>query len=357
MRCLIVNCMLPAIIASVASGLMADEIVLENGRVLSGRLLEKGETLRLKMIDGIEVLIPTSRTKEIVEKQCLFDEFDSKRQRIGDTDAAALVELATWCKANGLHSSKLELLQQVLKVSPDHEEARNGLGYYRFGGKWHEENALLELVRQPLSDATRSAGDSRLPVWAGTLSSTKSGLHISSVPAGICAYVGRKEEVGDDNFDVANVRFLKGRTPLSLDVDPGSYVVALEQVTDDKQEFQRESGGTYYGKVNDRFLAGIVYTVEVLSEKPSHVVGLFYPADASQVPKFMGLLPKIAPFTVDRATFDTLAERINLPSEKRDEYFKVLSHAGKCIHPKGRESVIVCLVGQNQFEVFTFRPH
>ena len=67
-------------------------------------------------------------------------------------DADALVELAAWCEEKGLISDRKRLLNNALKVDPEHERAHEMLGFVKFDGEWMTK-AKAEAARRKAYEA------------------------------------------------------------------------------------------------------------------------------------------------------------------------------------------------------------
>ena len=92
------------------SACLADEVSTVDGRVLEGKILEEGDPLELKMLDGMVVLIPADRVEKTTQKRSLLDDFEEKRSQVAAGDVDGLVKLAAWCGENGLVGGRIELL-------------------------------------------------------------------------------------------------------------------------------------------------------------------------------------------------------------------------------------------------------
>lgn len=63
-------------------------------------------------------------------------ELEKKLAAIDKKDANALFGVALWAEQNNLKTDSKRLLRDVIKINPDHAEARSLLGYEKFGEKW-----------------------------------------------------------------------------------------------------------------------------------------------------------------------------------------------------------------------------
>jgi hypothetical protein len=118
-----------------AAPLAADQILLSNGGVLEGEVLERNEhTFRLRTVAGI-VTVPAEAIAAIEAGPSVFDEYEERRAAMTDCPAAH-VDQATWCERNGLVAERRVHLHRAIELDPDCESARRALGYVRVGNLW-----------------------------------------------------------------------------------------------------------------------------------------------------------------------------------------------------------------------------
>ncbi len=71
------------------------------------------------------------------KKENSDQEFTRRRGEVKDADVDGLFSLYTWAKANGIKKTKTDaLLRDILKVKPDHAQAREILGYVKYHDEW-----------------------------------------------------------------------------------------------------------------------------------------------------------------------------------------------------------------------------
>lgn len=63
-------------------------------------------------------------------------ELEKKLAEIDKKDANAVFQVALWAEQNNLKTDSKRLLRDVIKIDPNHAEARALLGYEKFGEKW-----------------------------------------------------------------------------------------------------------------------------------------------------------------------------------------------------------------------------
>ena len=63
-------------------------------------------------------------------------QLEEKEKAIDAKDAKGFYELAKWADENGLKTDSKRLARKVIKIDPEHVEARAMLGYQKYDGKW-----------------------------------------------------------------------------------------------------------------------------------------------------------------------------------------------------------------------------
>lgn len=106
----------------------------------SGFVWDGSEWVRVDQISQSETLQARIRQYEEMRAQC------------ADT-APAQWQLANWCALSGLKLQERAHLYRVVQLLPDHQGARQRLGFRRINGRWQR----LESIWQGLQDAQRAA--------------------------------------------------------------------------------------------------------------------------------------------------------------------------------------------------------
>jgi len=110
---LLLGSLLIAAPASLAPQASADELVLNNGRVLKGRILsEDKRSVVLRSARG-KFSVPRSMIARIVSSTSPRATLVARRKALDPSDADGLAELADWAAANGLGRQALDLRQEA----------------------------------------------------------------------------------------------------------------------------------------------------------------------------------------------------------------------------------------------------
>ena len=117
----------------------ADEVRLANGGKLEGIARQEGDRVIVEVKTGT-ISLPRSEVAGIVRGRTLLHEYRERHARVRDSEEASDVyDLALWAKVKGLSRHVAPLARRILKLDPDHREARGLLGFVRYGGRWMKE--------------------------------------------------------------------------------------------------------------------------------------------------------------------------------------------------------------------------
>lgn len=75
------------------------------------------------------------------------DEYATRLEAAGE-DPTKLWELAAWCKENGRNSDRRKVLKLLVKVDPEHKDARKALGHHFHDGRWFSSRTELSAYRR-----------------------------------------------------------------------------------------------------------------------------------------------------------------------------------------------------------------
>jgi hypothetical protein len=115
---------------------LADEVFLNNGRQLSGVIVErKPDSLTLQVGPG-RLTIPMSLVARIEVRPSALAEFQERAQRLAPGDAPGWLTLALWAQERGLLTQARSAFERVLAVDPQNAAAQQALGNVRLGDRW-----------------------------------------------------------------------------------------------------------------------------------------------------------------------------------------------------------------------------
>ncbi len=129
-------------VAWATTAALGDALHLKDGRILKGRVERSGDIVRLYMEYG--TLKYTLDEIDHIEYEPRYDqEYRERLQNIDPAQPDELFGLSTWCSKHALPDERDQLLHKVLALDPDHQGAREALGYVRVGGTWTTVRAAL----------------------------------------------------------------------------------------------------------------------------------------------------------------------------------------------------------------------
>ncbi|MCH7726321.1 MAG: hypothetical protein IH991_07580 [Planctomycetes bacterium] len=120
--------------------LRAEVLILKNGGRIEGDLIAessdpKNRYYLVKTATGGVVKLWQAQVERVVRKSAALIEYEKNVSRIEDT-VDSHWRVAKWCLENKLQRQREFHLEQIIRLDPDHEHARHGLGYSKVKGKW-----------------------------------------------------------------------------------------------------------------------------------------------------------------------------------------------------------------------------
>lgn len=123
-----------------APAVRADTVHLRQGGDVEGQILEQtSENVRVRTLVGV-MNVPTDSIDHIDKGATVFDEYDTRRAKAGET-AAEQVDLARWCDSKGLKLERRAHYQHAIELDPSCEPARTALGFIKINGLWVDGRA------------------------------------------------------------------------------------------------------------------------------------------------------------------------------------------------------------------------
>ena len=195
------------LVAMLASGGLADKLILTDGRTFIGTVAVEGDTVFITVPYG------TLRfSKGLVERIELKDtpeqEFRKKLGELPLDDPNALYGLARWASKNSLDRQASDLYALILKLDANHTPTRLALGYVRLQNKWLTfEQAVQQAHGKLEAGSHASLLDDVLPALAGSALTKEQESQVLELTA--CTFLRSRQ------FDVARQKFLElaGKAP------------------------------------------------------------------------------------------------------------------------------------------------
>jgi len=118
-----------------AASAAADDVILDNGRVLSGKVVDEGK--RYTVVDrDRKFAVPKATVVKLISKPSFMDHYEARLKQLPFDDAEAIFEFGRWLAKNEWPSRASRAYEEVLELDPDHRGARRALGYKLFEGEW-----------------------------------------------------------------------------------------------------------------------------------------------------------------------------------------------------------------------------
>jgi len=136
-----------AISLLVASSSLGDVFFLANGGRIEADLLNPDQSPRenylLRTSFGGRLTLAEAQVDRVLIKSDLERSYDARLPNLPDT-VDAHWEMAQRCQQAKLVEQHEFHLHQVLRLQPDHEDARHALGFSRLGGRWMRQDEWME---------------------------------------------------------------------------------------------------------------------------------------------------------------------------------------------------------------------
>ena len=124
----------------------ADTVELSGGGHLVGEVERKEDFVVVKVNDAIQIAIPASRVRRIVESESL-EAYRELASTLGE-DAEKHYQMALWCVRSKqvpgeIQKYKTYHLERAIELDPDHTKARAALGFTQENGRWIKTDQLM----------------------------------------------------------------------------------------------------------------------------------------------------------------------------------------------------------------------
>lgn len=136
---------LPAVVAAnLLAGLCccevnAEVVVLRSGGRVEGTVANPGrartDPVAITAAHGLRLILNPGQVARIVVKTDVQKQYEAALPKVPNT-VEGQWEMAQWCAEAGLDDERKTHLAAILRLDPDHAEARRILGYSKFGEEW-----------------------------------------------------------------------------------------------------------------------------------------------------------------------------------------------------------------------------
>jgi hypothetical protein len=139
-------CAFGVVLAAWQAPARAEVFVLKSGGRVEGEFLnpgrEPGSAFELRTDEGLRLSLGEDLVHRVIVKSEVEKEYETELLKVSNTveDHWAMAE---WCKDAGLVAQRKRHLAEVVRLEPDHKEARTALGYTLYGHRWMTQEQFL----------------------------------------------------------------------------------------------------------------------------------------------------------------------------------------------------------------------
>src|SRR5262245_47766576 len=138
---------LAATLLALTTPARAEVFVLKSGGRIEGQHLnparDRGQPYEVRTDDGVRLSLADSTVTRVIVKSDIDKQYEAALDKLDNTVTAQWV-IAEWCKEAGLVQQRRRHLQEVIKLDPNHVEARKALGYQRYGSEWLTQEEFMD---------------------------------------------------------------------------------------------------------------------------------------------------------------------------------------------------------------------
>ncbi len=146
MRVLSVALVVFSLVLAMYTICQGDIVYLNTGGVVRGKILERDmDKLVVRTPYGLTT-IPVDDIDYIEEGGSFKQMYEERLKQIKDDDVQAHYNLGVWLRNVGMCEEAKSEFGKVIKLDPDHEEARCELGYTKHEGKWLTEEEYMQAL-------------------------------------------------------------------------------------------------------------------------------------------------------------------------------------------------------------------
>lgn len=125
---------------------LGDVFHLSNGGRIEGKLLNPDQKPRANYVVksglGATLTLAPEQVERVVVKSELERRYEAKLETLPNT-VDAHFDMARRCKLAKMEEQRVFHLEQVLRLDPEHEDARHALGYSQVEGKWMRQDEWM----------------------------------------------------------------------------------------------------------------------------------------------------------------------------------------------------------------------
>ena len=117
-----------------------DVIYMSDGSRLRGKIVDESRREVTIETPAGRMVVPRGQISRVERQGDAQKEFEVRKAKLSSTDAPGWYELGSWCLSQKLAAQAEACWREVIRIAPDHENARAQLGHKKLDGKWLTED-------------------------------------------------------------------------------------------------------------------------------------------------------------------------------------------------------------------------
>jgi hypothetical protein len=113
----------------------ADDVHLESGNVIEGKVTRHDDKVVIEMESG-QITLSADSIKHIDKRESNVEQFERRYEALKPNDVAGRMALADYCRDHDMRARERTLLEEVIAREPNHSAARARLGYVHTDDGW-----------------------------------------------------------------------------------------------------------------------------------------------------------------------------------------------------------------------------
>ena len=121
---------------AVPGSALAEQVILKNGRRISGILVERSASHVAMQIGPGQVKIPLANVERVLEGRSALATFGERAERLQPSDRDGWLALGLWARDASLDTQARQCFERALALDPQSAIAQAGVGNVLLNGRW-----------------------------------------------------------------------------------------------------------------------------------------------------------------------------------------------------------------------------